>query len=155
MKEKITLELDEESYPLVLRQYGLEGAKKMAINMCLKQKREITAENLYSCLSTLESGLAEMFPPPRTPEERAADEEEAAEEEAEYQREIAEMKPYLMDGKRMLVNENGEWGVNRWGEPIEGAIYPVWETKEGWLTARVYNAGWDWIYLKNPDEEDD
>jgi len=29
--------------------------------MCNKQKLEITEENLYSCLSTLESGLAEMF----------------------------------------------------------------------------------------------
>jgi hypothetical protein len=55
------LELDEKNYPLVLRQYGLEGAKNQAISMCLAQKRELTAGNLYSCLSNLESGLAEMF----------------------------------------------------------------------------------------------
>jgi hypothetical protein len=58
---EIILELDKENYPLVLRQYGAEGAKNQAINMCLAQKMEITPENLYSCLSTLESGLAEMF----------------------------------------------------------------------------------------------
>jgi hypothetical protein len=59
--EQITLELGEENYPMVLRQYGTEGAKELAISMCLKQKREITAENLYSCLSTMESSLVEMF----------------------------------------------------------------------------------------------
>jgi hypothetical protein len=60
-EDKIVLELDEKNYRLVLRQYGLEGAKAQAISMCLAQKREITEENLYSCLSNLECGLGEMF----------------------------------------------------------------------------------------------
>ena len=59
---KITLKLDEKNYPLLLRQYGLEGARVQAINMVSAQKLEMTEENLYSALSTLESGLAEMFP---------------------------------------------------------------------------------------------
>jgi len=59
--EEIYLILDKENYPLVLRQYGTEGAKTAAISMCQAQKMEMTEENLYSCLSTLESGLAEMF----------------------------------------------------------------------------------------------
>jgi hypothetical protein len=59
--ENITLVLDKENYPIVLRQYGAEGAKTMAINMCKGRKQEITEENLYSCLSTLESDLQEMF----------------------------------------------------------------------------------------------
>jgi len=29
--------------------------------MCQKQNLEMTQENLYSCLSNLESGLGEMF----------------------------------------------------------------------------------------------
>jgi len=61
MKEKIVLELDHENYPMVLRQYGPEGAKKQAINMCLGRNQEITEANLYSCLSTLETDLTEMF----------------------------------------------------------------------------------------------
>jgi hypothetical protein len=61
MKEKIVIELDEKNYPLALRWYWLEGAKNAAIQMCLKQKRDITAEHLYGCLSTLESGLRELF----------------------------------------------------------------------------------------------
>jgi hypothetical protein len=59
--DKIELTLDREHYPMVLRQYGPEGAKEQAISMCLAQKREISAENLYSCLSTLEMSLEEMF----------------------------------------------------------------------------------------------
>jgi len=59
--EEINLILDKEHYPLVLRQFGPEGAKRQAISMCQKQKLEMTEENLYSCLSTLESGLGEMF----------------------------------------------------------------------------------------------
>jgi hypothetical protein len=60
MKE-INLTLDKEHYPLILRQYGPEGAKRQAISMCQKQKLEMAEENLYSVLSTLESGLTEMF----------------------------------------------------------------------------------------------
>jgi hypothetical protein len=59
--EEINLILDKEHYPLILRQYGPEGAKRQAISMCQKQKLEMTEENLYSALSTLESGLAEIF----------------------------------------------------------------------------------------------
>jgi len=59
--EQITLVLDKENYPMVLRQYGADGAKTAAINMCLARKWEITEENLYSCLSTLETDLQEMF----------------------------------------------------------------------------------------------
>jgi hypothetical protein len=157
-KQKIVLELDRKSYPLVLRQYGLEGAKAQAISMCLAQKREITAANLYSCLSTLESGLQEMFPQPLTREEKEEAKREAREEAEYYQSEIAEMKPYMVDGKQLKVTENGEWGVNQYGEPIAGAVYPVWETKSGELTARIYNEGWDWIFLdmlEDEDEEDD
>jgi hypothetical protein len=59
--EQMTLVLDKENYPMVIRQYGAEGAKSMAINMCLGRNQEITEENLYSCLSTLETDLQEMF----------------------------------------------------------------------------------------------
>jgi len=59
--EQITLVLDKENYPMVIRQYGAEGATSAAINMCLGRKQEITEENLYSCLSTLETDLQEMF----------------------------------------------------------------------------------------------
>jgi hypothetical protein len=59
--EEFTLTLDDKNYHYVLRQYGAEGAKKQAINMCLAQEQEITEENLYSCLSTLESDLSSMF----------------------------------------------------------------------------------------------
>jgi len=59
--DNITLKLDKENFPFVLRQYGPEGAKKMAIDMCLVRKQEITEANLYSCLSTLETDLTEMF----------------------------------------------------------------------------------------------
>ena len=62
MADKIIITLDEENYPLVLRQYGPEGAKKVAISMCNALKWELTEEHLYSCLSTLESDLAGMFP---------------------------------------------------------------------------------------------
>jgi hypothetical protein len=63
-RKKITLYLDEESYPLVLRQFGPEGAKAQAISMALKQypNQEIGETELYSCLSILESDLQGMFP---------------------------------------------------------------------------------------------
>ena len=60
--EEIKLVLDEENYPQVLKRYGAEGARRQAINMVTAQKLEMTAENLYSALSTLESDLASMFP---------------------------------------------------------------------------------------------
>lgn len=82
------------------------------------------------------------------------DEEEAREEEAYFQAKIAEMKPFLMNGRQLLVNKNGEWGVNRYGEPVEGAIYPVWEDKNGDLTARVYHEGWDWLFLNSIRDDD-
>ncbi|GHV87390.1 hypothetical protein AGMMS50255_6860 [Spirochaetia bacterium] len=59
--EPIHLKLNPDHYPLILRQYGLEGAKIQAINMVSAQKLEMTEENLYSCLSTLEMSLEEMF----------------------------------------------------------------------------------------------
>ena len=61
--EEITLKLDDENFHYVLRQYGLEGAKKMALSMALKQysERPITEAMLYSCLASLESDLAGMF----------------------------------------------------------------------------------------------
>jgi hypothetical protein len=61
--EEIILELDDEHFHFVLRQYGPEGAKKMAINMALAQykDRPLTAAMLYSCLANLESDLASMF----------------------------------------------------------------------------------------------
>jgi hypothetical protein len=61
MKEKIILELDHENYPLVLRQYGPEGAKAQAISMCLAAGREVTKENLEGLLTNLEEALEEMF----------------------------------------------------------------------------------------------
>jgi len=61
MKEKIVLELDQKNYPLVLRQYGTEGAKLQAITMCLAQKLPVTKENLEGLLTNLEEALEEMF----------------------------------------------------------------------------------------------
>jgi hypothetical protein len=58
---KITLELDKKSYPLILRQYGVEGAKEQAISMCIAQGREITKENLEGLLTNLEEALEEVF----------------------------------------------------------------------------------------------
>ena len=61
LMEKITLVLDKENYPLVLRQYGAEGAKAQAISMCLAAGREITKENLEGLLTNLEEALEEIF----------------------------------------------------------------------------------------------
>jgi hypothetical protein len=58
---KITLELDRKNYPLVLRQYGTEGAKTQAISMCLAAGRAITKENLEGLLKNLEEALEEVF----------------------------------------------------------------------------------------------
>jgi hypothetical protein len=58
---KITIELDRKNYPLVLRQYGTEGAKAQAISMCLAAGREITKENLEGLLTNLEEALEEVF----------------------------------------------------------------------------------------------
>jgi hypothetical protein len=61
--EEILLEISEEKLPLVVAHYGIEGAKDQAIEMCLAQypDEEVSEENLYACLATLESGLGEMF----------------------------------------------------------------------------------------------
>jgi hypothetical protein len=61
---KITIELDRKNYPLVLRQYGTEGAKAQAISMCLSAGREITKENLEGLLTNLEESLEEIFDGP-------------------------------------------------------------------------------------------
>jgi len=58
---KINLVLDRKNYPLVLRQYGAEGAKAQAISMCIAQGREITKENLEGLLTNLEEALEEIF----------------------------------------------------------------------------------------------
>jgi len=59
--DEIILTLDKENFPFVLRQYGPEGTKKVAIDMCRARNQEITETNLYSCLATLETDLTEMF----------------------------------------------------------------------------------------------
>ena len=62
--ENITLELDEENFPQILKRYSLDKIKEMAVQMAVKQysARPITAAMLYSCLANLESDLAGMFP---------------------------------------------------------------------------------------------
>jgi hypothetical protein len=151
--EKINLVLDEKYYPMVLRQYGLEGAKDQAIRMALAlyKERPITETHLYSCLANLESDLQTMFPPPLTQEEKEEAKREAREEAEYYQSEIAEMKPYLVDGKQMMVDQNGEPATE------SSYQYPVWENKCGALQARVYDAGWDWILpsRRHWEDEDD
>jgi hypothetical protein len=64
MKEKsgkITLNLDQANYRLVLRQYGPEAAKETAISMCRAAGLPLTDTNLYSQLSILEDDLAETL----------------------------------------------------------------------------------------------
>ncbi len=60
-KQKIVLELDRESYPLVLRQYGTQGAKAQAVSMCLAAKQPVTKENLEGYLTNLEESLEEIL----------------------------------------------------------------------------------------------
>ena len=60
-KERIILELDHENYPLILRQYGAEGAKAQAVSMCIAQGRPITKENLEGLLTNFEEALEEIF----------------------------------------------------------------------------------------------
>ena len=152
-QDKITLEVDKERFPQLLKRYSLEQIKDMAISMALKQyqERPITRSMLHSCLVNLEMDLERMFPPPKTAEQQAEDEAEAAEAEARYQEAIAEMEPYLVNGEQLMVNANGE-------EAKEGeSSYPVWVNKNGELTARIYCEGWDWLFWREPeeDEEDD
>ena len=54
---KITLTLSEQEFPMVLKAYGLEGAKEQAVRMLLAEKSEITERNLYSVLINLEQDL--------------------------------------------------------------------------------------------------
>ena len=75
-KEKIILELDQESYPLILRQYGPEGAKAQAVSMCLAQGRPITKENLEGLLSNLEEALEEIFGDPNYEPEDEEDDQD-------------------------------------------------------------------------------
>ncbi len=56
-EKKIMLTLKTTEYPLVLRTYGLEGAKEQAIRMLLAEKSEITERALYSVLTNLEQDL--------------------------------------------------------------------------------------------------
>ena len=58
---KINLILDRKNYPLVLRQYGTEGAKAQAISMCLAAGRPVTKENPEGLLTNLEEALEEVF----------------------------------------------------------------------------------------------
>jgi hypothetical protein len=62
-REKITLELDEDRFPQILKRYSLDKIKDIAIDMALKQYKErpVTKEMLHSCLVNLESDLAGMF----------------------------------------------------------------------------------------------
>lgn len=53
----ITLELSREEFPMILKTYGLEGAKKQAVRMLMTQGEEITQTNLYSVLANLEDDL--------------------------------------------------------------------------------------------------
>jgi len=59
--DKIILELDHKNYPLLLRQFGAEGAKAQAVSMCLAAGRPITKENLEGLLTNLEEALEEVF----------------------------------------------------------------------------------------------
>ena len=55
--KKITLTLSMTDYPIVLKTYGLEGAKAQAVRMCTTQSLEVTEMNLYSVLTNLEDDL--------------------------------------------------------------------------------------------------
>lgn len=59
--EEMTLIISNADYPLVLRQYGLDGAKNVAISMTLAANQELTQTNLLGQLSILESDFEEMF----------------------------------------------------------------------------------------------
>jgi len=59
--KKIVLKLDHKNYPLILRQYGLEGAKVQAISMCLAAGRPVTKVNLEGLLTNLEKALEEIL----------------------------------------------------------------------------------------------
>jgi arsenate reductase-like glutaredoxin family protein len=154
-EDKIALTLSREQFPRILERYSLEKIKEMAISMALAQYKErpLTREMLHSSLVNLEMDLERMFPPPKTAEEQAEAEAEAAEEERLYQEAIAEMKPYMVNGKQAKVNENGEFP--NWQRPEGGYLFPVWVDKDGRLTVRVYSAGWDWMWLEDPEGEDE
>ena len=53
----VTLELSREEFPMVLKTYGLEGAKMQAVRMLVTQGEKVTQTNLYSVLANLEEDL--------------------------------------------------------------------------------------------------
>ena len=62
-EDNMTLTLDREHYPQLLKRYSLDALKVKAVDMAMAQysERPVTEAMLYSVLSNLESGLQEMF----------------------------------------------------------------------------------------------
>ena len=54
---QITIVLHQGEFPNVLGVYGAEGAKNIAIDMCMAQNMELNKQNLTSLLLNLESDL--------------------------------------------------------------------------------------------------
>jgi len=59
--ETIHLNLDQEHFPELIKRYNMNELRDMLCEMCLKQKMDITEENLYSVAANLESDLEHMF----------------------------------------------------------------------------------------------
>src|SRR5574344_603075 len=66
--EELHLDITRKDFPIVVRQYGKDGAALEAASMAAagfnKPLEEITATECYSCLANLESDLEEMFGEP-------------------------------------------------------------------------------------------
>jgi hypothetical protein len=66
--KELHLDITRKDFPIVVRQYGKDGAALEAASMAAegfnKSLEEITATECYSCLANLESDLEEMFGEP-------------------------------------------------------------------------------------------
>jgi hypothetical protein len=66
--KELHLDITRKDFPIVVRQYGKDGAALEATSMAAagfnKSLEEITATECYSCLANLESDLEEMFGEP-------------------------------------------------------------------------------------------
>ena len=66
--KELHLDITRKDFPIVVRQYGKDGAALEAASMAAagfnKPLEEITATECYSCLANLESDLEEMFGEP-------------------------------------------------------------------------------------------
>jgi hypothetical protein len=118
-----TFSLDEENFPAVLAQYGLEGAKNKALSMCEAQNIEPTLTNMYLVLANLEITLSIMFSYSGFDIDEEFEKKKRTSAQAEAEK--REIQEYLLIHNAIIFAAKKQDGQKRKGTDIPYISHPM------------------------------